>query len=84
MWESTRSIVKHRLFMLICAMAIVAFAFTAKPPSVGACPSQETDIFYYTDNTYSTMCGYKIITCNCRIVQSGCVTSFSYTETWDC
>jgi hypothetical protein len=84
MWKSTRSILRNRVFKLIGAMAIVGLVLAAKPPVAHACPSSTVEIYYYTDATYSTQCGYKIITCYCASYHEGCVTSFSVVENSPC
>lgn len=45
---------------------------------------QEHDIFYYTDDTYTVQCGYKIYPCYGTVRQSGCVTPYIYDEWYDC
>lgn len=68
------------LFGLIAAALLVA---------AGAAPStsarlQEHDIYYFTDATYTTQCGYKIFSCERTTVQSGCVTQYTQDEWFDC
>ena len=84
MWESIRSILRHRLVKLIGASAVVGLALGANPAVVHACPSSTVEIYYYTDATYSTQCGYKIITCYCSSYHEGCVTSFTEVVNSDC
>jgi hypothetical protein len=54
---------------------------TVQPRTAGACPSQTIEYTYYTDGTYTTPCGWKIITCSCGVYRDGCSTAY-YTIDW--
>ncbi len=55
-----------------------------QPPQAGACPSQQIEYTYYTDSTYTTACGTKIITCYCSVYRDGCNTPYYTIDYYDC
>jgi hypothetical protein len=70
-------------FSIALTMVVLSLVLV-QPPKTGACPSQQIEYTYYTDNTYTTECGWKIITCSCGVYRSGCNTAY-YTIGWsDC
>jgi hypothetical protein len=82
MLHSIQPSLRNRLLALLCAVAVLGLAL-AVPPALQACPSQQVEYTYYTDGTYTTPCGYKIIPCSCGggAISSGCRTSY-YTIDW--
>ena len=68
------------LFTLVAA-ALLATAGAAPRTSARI---QEHDIYYFTDATLTTQCGWKVYTCYGTVKQSGCVTPYTFDEWYDC
>jgi hypothetical protein len=75
-----------RLLVLLSSLATVGLALGSAPAEVQACPSQQIEWTYYTDGTYSTPCGGKIIACSCGsgAYYYGCQTSYYTIDYYDC
>lgn len=76
---------KSRVLVFIFAMAVALSFLIATPPMTGACPEFVWTINYYTDNTYTVLCGQEIHPCCGGIVYvSGCRTDFRIHNFEDC
>ena len=90
MSNQVKRVVKSRGLAFIGAIAIAFFSLIAPPiatpvPKVGACPEFIWTENFYTDNTYTVLCGQKIHPCCGGIVyQSGCHTEFRINTFEDC
>ena len=79
------NVLKNRALLTLLAIVMVWGSFTFMlVPKAQACPGVETDFQYYTDDTYATPCGYKIIACDCHIYGSGCVTRYYTVDYYPC
>lgn len=67
-------VLKSRVLAVAFALVLTGFAL-AIPATTDACPSQETEIVYYTDASKTVECGYKLVYC-CGVYRQGCVTSY--------
>jgi hypothetical protein len=78
--------VKSRVLVFIFAIAVAFFSLIATPvPKAGACPEFIWTINYYTDNTYTVLCGQAIHPCCGGIVyRDGCTTEFKINTFEDC
>jgi hypothetical protein len=72
------------LALAIVITMLVLGLVTVQPRKAGACPSQQIEYTYYTDATYTTACGWKIITCSCGVYRDGCSTAYYTIDYSDC
>ena len=78
-----RLIRKRVIAPFLALIAVALLATTSAAPGTSA-RLQEHDIYYFTDDTYTTQCGYKVYSCERTIVSNGCVTEYYYDEWYDC
>jgi hypothetical protein len=78
-----RPIIKRVVVSLFALVAAALLAAAGAAPGTSA-RIQEHDIYYFTDATYTTQCGYKVFSCERTTVQSGCVTQYTEDEWFDC
>ncbi|HKQ09466.1 MAG TPA: hypothetical protein VJ464_30370 [Blastocatellia bacterium] len=82
-----KNFLKNRALLTVLAVVMVWGSLTfALAPKAHGCPPQEIDYTYYTDNTYTTACGYKIIPCSCGsgAHTGGCQTAYYTIDYYDC
>lgn len=85
MSRTLRSLFKHRVLVALLALAAVWFTVTLfTTRRACACPPSQTWITYYTDASYSTACGDKVINCDCGVFREGCQTSYYTVEYYPC
>lgn len=85
MFQRTRRFFVSRTAFIVFAAATACLAFAVTtPPGAAARFKDSTYIRYYTDATFTVMCGYKTIPCSGGIRQSGCVTEFIESESISC
>lgn len=85
MFKRVGRVLKHRVFVICFATAMVFFLMTAMlVPTSSALPSAATFTDYYTDNTFSTQCGTRVVTCHGQMFRSGCITNFKIVITEEC
>jgi hypothetical protein len=84
--QQMKNFLKNRTLLTVLAVVMVWGSLTfALAPKANACPTNEIDITYYTDGTYTVECGYKIIPCSCgQTYSSGCRTAFYTTDYYPC
>jgi hypothetical protein len=78
---------KSRVLVFVFAVAIAFCSLTiAIPvPNTGACPEFVWTINYYTDNTYTVLCGQEIHPCcGGTVYHNGCTTAFRINTYEDC
>lgn len=83
MSKQIQRIFKNRVLVTLLAVTAVWFTFTALlVPNANACPNAVRDYTYYTDDTYTVVCGYQTYPCCGGVVYSqGCKTIY-YTLEW--
>lgn len=70
---------KHRLALLLAAIALLTSSFTLTTPSATAitysCPSMY-ECFYYSDATYTVEVGYYLLRCDRTTFSEGTTTQY--------
>lgn len=85
MFSTIRTIVGNRLLVMVLVLAFTWFGLAAMSvPTAHACPPQQIEYTYYTDDTYTESCGWKIITCSCGVYRGGCTTAYYLIDWYDC
>lgn len=86
MLTSIKKAMKMRVLVFMMAFGLALVSLVATPiPKSGSCPEFIWTINYYTDDTYTELCGQKIHPCCGGIVyQSGCTTAFRINTYEDC
>jgi hypothetical protein len=97
MFKTKTSVLKHRILVTCFATVMLFLSMTAMsvphssaihgataPPAAVAPVGPRLWVYYFTDATHSTECGYKIVYCNGQVYQTGCVTQFEEHETFQC
>lgn len=78
--------VKSRVLVFAIAVTIAIFSLIATPvPNAGTCPEFVWTIDYYTDSTYTVLCGQEIHPCcGGTVYHNGCKTAFRINTFEDC
>jgi hypothetical protein len=77
--------VRVLVFVFVLAISLLSLVIAPPGPKTGACPEFVWTINYYTDNTYTVLCGQEIHPCCGGIVyHSGCKTAFRVNTVEDC
>ena len=81
MSKQIKRALKNRALVTLLAVTAVWFSLTALlVPNAMACPNFIRTCIYYTDDTYTVQCGYRIWPCCGGIVyQEGCTNSIYHT-----
>lgn len=66
-----------RVFMLLALLLVGGVSLLALPPN-------EVNWEYYTDSSFSTLCGERILFCGGYTWSWGCRTSYYYTWSYPC
>lgn len=75
-----------RVLSVVLALAVIFFSLMAAPSSsvkVRA-DGDETHITYYTDATYSTVCGHTTFLCQGWRAHNGCTTAYYTVSYFPC
>jgi hypothetical protein len=73
------------IFLIVIAVALLCVPSAAIPTTtMAARPKQEINYDYYTDATYTTVCGTTVIACNGVKYRNGCVTPYYTVMYIDC
>ena len=86
MLKAFRRILKNRILVTCFATAMVFFSMTALsvPTSSSRAATTIITTFYYTDSTYTVICGSYCRNCQGQIRSSGCVTPYKETTIEPC
>lgn len=79
--------IARSLALLLFFAVVAATTLTTTHTSANASPNfrQEHWIYYYTDASHTTMCGWYVLPCNnSGAIHNGCVTEFWEDEWYDC
>jgi hypothetical protein len=68
---------KIRIWVLLALLVVGATSLFALPPN-------EVTWEYYSDSSFSTLCGEKILFCSGYVWKWGCQTSYYYTWSYPC
>ena len=86
MLASLKKAVKSRALVFMVALGLALASLVATPvPKAGSCPEFVWTINFYTDDTYTVLCGQEIHPCCGGIVyHNGCRTDFRINTYEDC